>query len=127
MTALDASVLIAHLDEGDIHNARAGRVVVGNSTVLTASTVTLAEVLVGPVRSGIGEAVRQGIRALGVEELPLPVDAAVRLASLRVETGLRLPDCCVILSAEDGDRQLATFNDRLARVARERGLTVTAS
>ena len=55
----------------------------------------------------------------------LPGDAAGQLAELRAHTGLKLPDCCVLLTAErHGPAEIATFDTRLARVAVERGLVV---
>jgi predicted nucleic acid-binding protein len=46
------------------------------------------------------------------------------LAGLGAATGLKLPDCCVLLAAEQVDGAVATFDDRLAAVARERGVVV---
>lgn len=54
----------------------------------------------------------------------LPADAPVRLASLRAETNLKLPDCCVVLAAEQTQATLATFDHRLAATAEQRGLAV---
>jgi predicted nucleic acid-binding protein len=48
----------------------------------------------------------------------------MRLAGLRASTGLKLPDCCALLVAEAQGAALATFDDRLARVARSRGVAV---
>jgi hypothetical protein len=63
------------------------------------------------------------LRDLGVEEVPLGVDAASRLAVLRAETGLRLPDCCVLLAAQDAPAaSILTFDGRLGAGARGLGL-----
>jgi predicted nucleic acid-binding protein len=62
------------------------------------------------------------LRALGVTELTLPDDVAERLATLRVETELKLPDCCVLLAAEDAGATVFTLDDRLAREAERMGL-----
>jgi predicted nucleic acid-binding protein len=45
-----------------------------------------------------------------------------RLAALRVETRLRLHDCCVLLAAQDADGTVLTFDDRLEREATRLGL-----
>jgi predicted nucleic acid-binding protein len=89
---------------------------------LACSSITLAEVLVGPARSGVLGAARDAVTRLGVEEIPLGEDAAARLATLRAETNLKLPDCCVLLAAEHarGTRVL-TFDQRLAMAAADRG------
>jgi len=120
---LDASVLIAHLDERDALHARAETALErAASEPLGCSSITLAEVLVGPVRSGQLEAAHAAVAELEVEEIPLGVDAAVRLATLRAEVGLKLPDCCVLLAADEAAaRAIVTFDDALARAAERSG------
>ena len=126
MIVLDASVLIAHLDQHDALHAAAQerlRTAVKQRRRFSTSTITLAEVLVDPTRSGTLRAAKTALSALGVEELPLPQGAAEQLAALRAETGLKLPDCCVLLAAEEAKGGVLTFDERLARAAAERGLT----
>lgn len=124
MIVLDASVLIAHLDPADAQHVKATDLLLDTAAEpLACSVVTLAEVLVGPVRVGLRGVAIQAIEALGISVLELDAPAAEELASLRSETGLRLPDCCVLLAAERSAAQLATFDDRLGRSARERGLS----
>ena len=125
MIVLDASVLIAQLDQNDALHAAAGqqlRTAVKRRFGFGASTITIAEVLVGPTSAGTLHTAQTALRALRVAELPLPPRAAIRLASLRAETGLKLPDCCVLLAAEDANSGVLTFDERLARAAAERGL-----
>ena len=125
MIVLDASALIAHLDERDAHHAVATeRLREHADEPFGASSITLAEVLVAPTRAGRLPAAQAALRALDVGELPLPPDAAERLAALRVETALKLPDCCVLLAAEAERGTVLTFDDRLAREAARRGLSV---
>jgi predicted nucleic acid-binding protein len=120
---IDASVLIAHLDAHDPqHEAAVARLLELAEQPLGCSPITLAEVLVGPARSGSLNAARRAVGELGVCELALPPDAAPRLASLRAETNLKLPDCCVLLAAQDADAVL-TFDDRLTREAARLGLS----
>jgi len=64
------------------------------------------------------------LRALEIHELPFPADTAVRLAQLRAATGLKMPDCCVILAAEDAAATVASFDERLAQTAKTRNLPV---
>ena len=54
---------------------------------------------------------------LEVQELAFPADTGVRLAQLRALTGLRMPDCCVLLSAQDAGASLASFDTRLTQAA----------
>lgn len=120
MIVVDASVLIAHLDERDALHSRAGEAFDRSaSEPLGCSPITLAEVLVGPARHGRLDAARAAVAALEVDEIPLRQDAAVRLAALRADTGLKLPDCCVLLAAQDAAAAaMLTFDDALARVAK---------
>lgn len=59
---------------------------------------------------------------LAIEDV---VGPAVDLAKIRADTSLRMPDCCVLLAAqESGDPAIATYDDSLRAVACARGLTV---
>jgi predicted nucleic acid-binding protein len=120
---LDANVLIAHLDQHDAHHAAAtARLLDLADRPFGASSITLAEVLVAPARTRTLPAARAALSALEVSEVSLPPNASERLAVLRVETGLKLPDCCVLLAAEAVAGTVLTFDDRLAREASRRGL-----
>ena len=126
MIVLDASVLVAHLDDRDAHHASAVGVLLDAAELeFAASPITIAEVLVGPACSGrLGEA-RALLDAIGVREIALGADAAVSLATLRAETGLKLPDCCVLLAARDAPAHaVATFDERLANAAARVGMRV---
>ena len=58
---------------------------------------------------------------MGLSEIALPDDAAGRLATLRAETGLGLPDCCVLLAAEPTRAPIVSFDERLVSAAERRG------
>ena len=125
MIMLDASVLIAFLDTDDAHHDRATALLSDAADEdLVIGSLTLAEVLVAPVRAGRLGVVEEVLDDLELEDRELPAGAARRLAALRVETGLRMPDCCVLLTAEDAGARLASFDGRLGDVARRRGVTV---
>jgi predicted nucleic acid-binding protein len=120
---LDASVLIAHLDATDSHHERADRLLAASGNEeLAASVVTMAEVLVGPSRTGTVDRALAALEQLAVTPVPIERATPVRLALLRAETGLKLPDCCVLLAAEESGAAVATFDDRLAGAARSRGI-----
>jgi predicted nucleic acid-binding protein len=122
---LDANVLIAFLDGGDQHHAAAEQLLTqAIDEDLAVNSLTLAEVLVVPVRDGCLDRVLAALRALEVQELPFPADTALRLAQLRAATGLKMPDCCVILAAEAAAATVASFNERLAQTAEMRNLSV---
>jgi predicted nucleic acid-binding protein len=123
MIVLDASVLIAHLDRHDAHHQAAGEQLVEQAEQpFGSSSISLAEVLVGPIRAGDLQQARDALRALEVTEIPFAAGAAQRLATLRAETKLRLPDCCVLLAAQDTGGSVLTFDRRLAREAERLGI-----
>lgn len=127
MIVVDASVLIAQLDSDDAQHRLAVSVLLAVADEeLAASPLTLAEVLVGPARSGRLELATAMLRQLAISTVPLQADAPVRLAALRAETRLRVPDCCVLLAAEERLASVATFDRTLARAASSRGLRLVA-
>lgn len=127
MIVLDASVLIAHLDEGDAHHERAKRLLADTGTEpLGASTISLAETLVAPARAGRLPDATTALARLGVQDLPLGEEASTRLAQLRTDTGRKLPDCCVLLAAKERDGSVASFDAALVGAAGELGLTTLA-
>lgn len=123
MIVLDASVLIAHLDERDDHHERATAALIDAADQpLAASPLTVAEVLVGPAAVGRLDRASAALRELRISEVPLGRDAGARLASLRAGTGLKLPDCCVLLAAQDANAEkIVSFEDRLAAAAEALG------
>jgi predicted nucleic acid-binding protein len=122
---LDASVLIAYLDGEDDHHAAAETLLAqAIDDDLAANSLTLAEVLVVPVRDGRLDQTLAALRDLEIQELPFPADTAVRLAQLRATAGLKMPDCCVLLAAEDAAARVASFDERLAQAAEKRNLPV---
>ncbi len=125
MIVLDASVVIGYLDGSDAHHAAAEALLTASvDEDLGVNPLTLAEVLVVPAREGRLDAVLDVLHALEVEELVLPVDAAFGLAVLRAATGLKMPDCCVLLSADVVNGTVASFDGRLLHAAEGRGLRV---
>jgi predicted nucleic acid-binding protein len=123
--ALDASVLIAHLNPIDRHHQAATAILLaGTPGQMFVHTVTLAEVLVGGVRIGQGASMRDDLRAAGIAVAAHDDDEPLRLAELRATSGLKLPDCCVLDVALHHQASLATFDDALAAAARQRGVRV---
>jgi predicted nucleic acid-binding protein len=122
---LDASVLIAHLDERDVHHERASRLLAETGAEpLGAGTITLAETLVAPTRAGRLEDVVAALDRLGVAELPLGDQAPASLARLRAEVGCKLPDCCVLLAAQEHGGTVATFDSALVDAANGLDLSI---
>lgn len=85
-------------------------------------TLTLAEVLVGGVRVGRANQLFADLHSIGVLALdPVPNEPMI-LAELRAASGLKMPDCCVLMVALHDSSPLATFDEQLARTAQAMGL-----
>lgn len=122
---LDASVLIAHLDGADPHHERAVNLLLDAAEdSYRASPITLVEVLTGPARIGALDRAKAALAAIGVRSTGMDDGSPEKLAAIRAATGLKMPDCCVVLAAEQEGTDLATFDDRLASVAKARGIRV---
>ena len=125
MIALDASVLIAHLNPTDPHHRAATAILLtGTPGQTVVHTITMAEVLVGGVRIGQGAAMLDDLHAAGITVASHDDGEPLRLAELRATTGLKLPDCCVLDIAIHHRASLATFDDALAAAARQRGVLI---
>lgn len=122
---MDASVLIAYLNSGDLHHHRATRILLeGTPGRMLVHTITMAEVLVGGVQTGQGVSMRDDLRAVGIAVAPHDPDEPLRLAELRTGSGLKLPDCCVLDVALHHRARLATFDNALVDEARKRGVVL---
>jgi predicted nucleic acid-binding protein len=123
--ALDASVLIAHLNPDDAHHAAATELLLGASPgSMLVHALTMAEVFVGGVRVGRGAAMRDDLHAAGIDVAPHDPDEPPRLAELRASSGLKLPDCCALDVALHRNASLATFDRALSDAAQRRGFPV---
>lgn len=125
MITLDASTVIAHLEQQDRHHAAASEILasaVGARMLM--HSLNLAEVLVGGERAGRGREMLSDLEALGIGVAERGDDEPLELARLRATTSLALPDCCALRTALAHGSALATFNRRLAAEARRRSLRV---
>lgn len=125
MIALDASVLVAHLSPRDTHHDAATSILLGaGDEPLLVHALTMAEVLVGGVKIGQGAEMRADLEAAGILIAGRDDDEPLRVAELRVTTGLKLPDCCALDAARTTGAKLATFDRALATAARQLGVMV---
>lgn len=125
MIVLDASVVIALYDPRDSHHDRAEILIRDHAAGgFRMHELTLAEVLVGPVRTGQGSQRFGDLISLGVVTHKPVGGEPLNVAELRASTGLKLPDCCVLVVARSAGLPLATFDDRLAVAAESMGLVV---
>jgi len=122
---LDACILVAHLDAEDAHHDRPHKLLVelaGQPKQI--NVVNMAEVMVAPARARRRRAAQDILDRLNIDVAALRADAAGDLAELHATTGLKMPDCCALLTAEQSTADLASFDDRLRRAARARGVRV---
>lgn len=126
---VDASVLIALMNPGDVHYADAVAMVRRGAIAggLLAHPMTVAESAVGAAEHGRLEQVRRAFDGLGLVTAESDPEQSWRLAALRAEARLPLPDCCVLDLAIVSAGDLATFDTRLAGAARRRGVTLAAA
>ncbi len=125
MITLDASVLVAHLSPLDAHHVAATRLLLdATDEALLVHALTLAEVLVGGVKIGRGAELLADLTAAGIVSVQGDSGQPLRLAELRLTTGLKLPDCCVLDTATSNDATLATFDRALATAGRRLGVPV---
>jgi predicted nucleic acid-binding protein len=124
--ALDASALIAHLDATDGHHHRATEILLAAvGERFLAHPLTLADCLVVPVRAGRESEVTAALDYLRLETTPVDRASPLRLARLRVATGLRMPDCCALDVARQYEATLVTFDDRQRTAASTMGVPAT--
>jgi predicted nucleic acid-binding protein len=122
---LDASVLIAHFESEDSHHQRASALLLDLvAEDLGAHPITIAEVLVGPARTGRVHEAAAALDSLGVQATGSDSFEPQQLATLRASTGCKLPDCCVLAAAIANHASVATLDARLAQAAQALGVAV---
>ncbi|WP_350352298.1 PIN domain-containing protein [Microbacterium sp. A8/3-1] len=126
MIVLDAGVLIAHLAADDVHQDAAFEILDTEEDLLI-HPLTLAEALVHPARRGTELDDLARIDSLGLLRRDENVDEPVQIARLRAASSMTLPDCAVLATAESFGATLATFDRRLADIARSRGVEVVGA
>ncbi len=125
MITLEARVVIAHLYLQDRHHQAATEYLRASADQgFLIHSLNLAEVLVGGARVGRGQEMLTDLEAIGIHIADRQDGEPLRLANLRAASGLRLPDCCALDTALTTDSTLATFDDALAKAARQRHVTV---
>jgi len=115
---LDASVVIAHFAVADAHHGDATELLLRSAGErLVVHPLTVAEILVRPAAQGRELRQLERLQAMQVETWVMDAGAPLRLARLRAGASLAMPDCCVLDLALQMQASIATFDERLARVA----------
>lgn len=128
MIVLDASVVIAVFYPADVHHDRAAELLERNAGGgFVVHQMTLAESLVGAATSGRLIQVRRQVQNMGIEVFEPDADEPLLVAEMRANTGLKLPDCCVLAAALSLSAPLITFDEKLRAVARAQSIVVIDS
>ena len=123
MIILDATFLIAFLDEHDPHHRDSKDLIEANFVEgFAVSAVTLAEVLVHPAKAGKEDRALSSIRRLGVKTIGVEPDGGMSIAHLRANHAIRMPDALVLHYALSTGSRIATFDRGLKTAAHEAGL-----
>jgi predicted nucleic acid-binding protein len=119
---LDADVLIGALDRSDPHHAEARALFTGweeRDDTRLISVVSLSEVLVAPAADKQRlRAARRAIAALGIAIHQAGEAIGVEAARLRSSHAISLPDAYCLATAHRAGGSLASFDDKVLRVAR---------
>lgn len=121
VVVFDSDVLIGFLKVDDAHHEQAveqvrASLVPGIRRLLCA--VNYAEILIGPLRIGREERVKQMLMHFTIETVPVDGDLAERAASVRARTGLKLPDAFALATAVQAEHggstevSLASFDKK---------------
>jgi predicted nucleic acid-binding protein len=124
VVVFDSDVLIGFLNRDDAHHAGAVRWVrdamaPGMQRMLCA--VNYAEILIGPLRTGSQDRVKEMLVRFNVETIEVDLGLAERAASVRARTNLKLPDAFALATAVHAehrgysDVRLATFDERVLK------------
>ena len=123
MIILDATFLIAFLDEHDPHHRDSKDLIEANFVEgFAVSAVTLAEVLVHPAKAGKEDRALSSIRRLGVKTIGVEPDGGMSIAHLRANHAIRMPDALVLHCALSTGSRIATSDRGLKTAAHEAGL-----
>lgn len=122
---LDATVLIALAKPDDAHHEWAKEFFLGATDAeFCIASLTLAEVLVHPVRQKVHKKFLSAIKRLNLEVMPLSEEDVLGLAQVRVSSGLRMPDAVVLHAAITHKTEIVTADQQLARVGRTHKVNV---
>jgi predicted nucleic acid-binding protein len=119
VVVFDSDVLIGFLNRDDAHHGEAVacvRASLAPGTRRLLCAVNYAEILIGPVRAGAQERVKQMLMQFNIETVQIDMALAEGAAVVRARTGLTLPDAFALATAIHAehrglqDVELASFD-----------------
>ena len=124
VVVFDSDVLIGFLNRDDAHHRDAvdwmrDAMAAGTRRMLCA--VNYAEVLIGPLRIGAQERVKQMLVQFAIETIAVDMALADRAAVVRARTNLKLPDAFALATAIHAehrghdDVRLASFDESVLK------------
>ena len=124
VVVFDSDVLIGFLNRDDAQHADAVarvRAALAPGTRRLLCAVNYAEILIGPVRAGAQERVKQMLVQFNIETIQVDMALAERTAAVRARTNLKLPDAFALATAIHAehrghqDVELASFDDAVRK------------
>ena len=124
VVVFDSDVLIGFLNRDDAHHTDAVarvRAALAPGTRRLLCAVNYAEILIGPVRAGAQERVKQMLVLFNIETIQVDMALAERTAAVRARTNLKLPDAFALATAIHAqhrghqDVELASFDDAVLK------------
>lgn len=123
MIILDANVLIGFLDGEDSYHQASKDVLEEHFLEgFGVSTLTVAEALVYPAKSGREEQAYASLRRIGIKTVGIEPEDGVDIARLRSRHNIRMPDAVVLHCALATGSRVATFDKALRLAAHDAGL-----
>jgi predicted nucleic acid-binding protein len=124
VVVFDSDVLIGFLRVDDVHHEQAVeqvRASLAPGTHRLLCAVNYAEILIGPLRTGREDLVKQMLMQLTIETVKVDSALAERAAAVRARTGLKLPDAFALATALHTGRRgakdvsLASFDKKVLK------------
>lgn len=124
VVVFDSDVLVGFLNRDDAHHADAVgwvREAMAPGMRRMVCAVNYAEILIGPLRTGTQDRVKEMLARFNVETIEVDTGLAEHAASVRARTNLKLPDAFALATAMQAehrgssDVRLATFDERVLK------------
>jgi predicted nucleic acid-binding protein len=124
VVVFDSDVLIGFLNADDAHHEQAVdevRASLAPGTRRLLCAVNYAEILIGPLRAGREERVKQMLAHFTIDTVHVDGELAERAAAVRARTGLKLPDAFALATVAHAARggsvdvSLASFDTKVLK------------